>query len=117
MKFRFAMIFSVLNIVPFSCFGAWVKMPEARVLEERLSGLAMDDFAQKTGLAEKLGGREVMALAVTNEVEAAYDDYRQKQPDPIFAITVNELKPFVIKALLQDFPAAIAELKGHGILR
>jgi hypothetical protein len=94
----------------------FIKMPNAKVLHERLDAIGVGHFAERTQIIKRLAGEELAALGVATAVEQAMDDYRRISPNPRAFRQTEMLQPDILKALLKDSPEALNELKGHGLL-
>lgn len=97
-----------------------VKLPSAKVLGERLQGLRMAHFMEKTGLHEDLGDQERYAVGVAIAVEMAYseyDNYFKKSGVQSMMGVINLVKDSLIKAILKDSPEAIAELVAAKLIK
>lgn len=121
MKLKFIVFFAIFNI--FSCFAVNVKMPDAEILNKRLNNIGMQYFAEKTKAVSNLADKELTAIGVATIVETSLYDYHKYLADSmpanylqIYAIQMQMNKPMLIKALLQDSPEAINELKEFNLL-
>jgi len=93
-------------------------MPTADILQKRLSEAGFDHFIEKTTIIKQLAGREIVALGVAMIIETSlydYNEYNLKGMPEEMARTMQTLmqmrKPQLFESLLQDHPAALAELQ------
>jgi hypothetical protein len=93
-----------------------VTLPSASVIHQRLKELGLEHFMEKTGIDKELGGAKKYPLGVALAVELSLFDYAKYLKDPKADFVLTRVKPSIIKAILRDSPAAIAELEKKGIL-
>lgn len=98
-----------------SSYAVLVTMPDAKILQERLSAHGFDHFMEKTRIVQQLAGQQKEALGVAMAVELALYDYCQSLP-PMMQSLMTMRKPQLIEALLEGQSAAIQELKDNKLL-
>jgi hypothetical protein len=77
-------------------------LPEASVLEKRLSEAGFDNFLKKPEIHKKLACKELYPLDVLMAVELALYDYAKDLDDPMISRIMNMRKPQLLKAILKD---------------
>ena len=123
MKLKFVAICILLSVASIN-FAGPVKMPSAQVLNERLGEKGFQHFAEKTKIADNLADRELEALGVAITVETSLYDYNEnlkkgglsEQQLRKNQMIMKMTKPMLFKALLQDSPEALDELKQLGLI-
>lgn len=93
-----------------------VKMPNERVLSERLAEAGFDHFMEKTAIHKKLADKSIYPAGVNLTVELALYDYAENLKNPMIASLMRMRKPQLMEIILKDSPAAIEELKLKGAL-
>ena len=92
-----------------------IKMPSEAVLKERLKGY--DHFVEKTEIHKELADREMYPFGVANLVTFSIEDYCNMGFPSMLCFAMRMHKPIIIRSILGDNPAAIAELVEAGILQ
>ncbi len=96
-----------------------VKMPKAEILKKRLCKIGMDHFIEKTNIVDQLADKEKAPLGVAMSIEQAFADYCDYLggPQNPACITSQMSKPMIYRALLEDYPDALAELEKNGLYK
>jgi hypothetical protein len=85
-----------------------IKLPTAEVLHAYLAEIkGIEHYVQNTKIAEKLGDKEMAPLAVAVKVGTSLLTY---------SVAMQERKPEIIRALLRNFPEAIALIEKESAL-
>lgn len=98
-------------------------LPSAQEIERRFAGGALQYFAEKSRIAQKLGGKSLYALGIHTAIVLTFFDfcdYLQKDPEnphnsTIIWLTEQSL-PDIYALILQDFPSAVDEIEKEGLL-
>jgi hypothetical protein len=104
-----------LMLSAFSAYAFTVELPDEKTLTSRISMVMSSQFIERTTLAKDLAGRTVQPLGVNIAVECAMHDYLKGLPLAV-KITATMNKPLLVRAILEDHPAAIAQLVAMGLL-
>lgn len=99
-------IFNVFSVNSLFSSVKIVQLPSSNVLESRLNKAGYQDFAQKTGLVEKLTRPGLTLDAIAAQARFAAEVY-PLQPSPTRK-DVNVSK--MLEIILQDNPEALREL-------
>lgn len=85
-----------------------VKLPSAPIIKQRLQGLGLDYFVEKTEIDVELGDQEkhpIEVLATVKDALSEFTEYINNRPQ---ANAISMLKPDIMKAILQDSSEAVA---------
>jgi|GEM_PF-3718304 len=93
-----------------------VKLPSASIIKQRLEGLGLEYFIEKTEIDVELGDQEKHPIEVLVTVKESLADYKNYIKDKPSFDAVYILKPRIIRAILQDSPEAIIAFEKIGIL-
>lgn len=91
-----------------------ITLPSAQVINDRLCGIGQHYFAEKSGIAQDLAGKELYPVGVNLAVYLAIEDFAQYMGNPMAGRLMAMQAPDIVCALLKDHPEAIAELKASG---
>lgn len=93
-----------------------IQLPPASVINQRLEDLGLRYFLEKTKIDQQLGNQKKYPIGVALTVELSLSDFAKTVGNPVASRLMQMQKPEIIKAILQDFPEAIAELEKQGVL-
>lgn len=113
MNFKFAIIFTAMNIVTFSSFAVKFKLPNVQVLNQRLSDIQLLEIAQSANIIDNLADKELEASEIFNYIKKALNEAWEQSK---FEIETEHISPFITIAVLSDYPKAIKELEQQGLL-
>ena len=99
--------------------ACYIQMPGEAVLEERLYANDFSIFADKTGIARKIGGKRLASCVVVVKIRRAYHSYREQAKEggwlePLIEYDATEIErrsSDLFKLFFQDYPAILAQLK------
>lgn len=99
----------------------YLKIANKRILNERLESAGFSELIYKTDIITKLAGAVMTSLNVSKTAEEcliSYIDWLQDALDENadYVPTVPLRKDLLVKAVLQDYPEAIEELRSYGVL-
>lgn len=88
-----------------------VTLPEAAVLEKRLSKMPLEHFLKVTNIHEKLSQKNLTPDEVYSMVVFAIFDYAAHLEAAPLAVAGRLRLDYIIEAVLQDWPAARVQLE------
>jgi hypothetical protein len=84
-----------------------ITMPSAQVLNERLSGIGLQHFAEKTDLIKQLAGDSHPLSIVMFAVDKSVSEYNARLYNTGTAEAEKPTMPTVVKVLLQNYPGVL----------
>lgn len=103
---------------PFSTNKRTLIMPSKFTLRDRLWGMDLAYYAEKTDIAEKLANKKLVPLGVSVIVTCSMYDYMEYTKKHVgFAADLRYLKPEILRTILQDSRWAAVELENYGLIK
>lgn len=95
-----------------------IALPSAQILGERLKGMGLHSFIEKTKIDRELGGKKVTPLDVAIATTNAFNKCFVLERDQSVEIEMlKKMDSDILKSILQDSPKAIEELESLGVIK
>ncbi len=97
-------------------FDAKILLPPAEELKKSFVTIKLEDFIEKTGIDQKLGGRTVYPFTVIANIEIACYLYNKSEKNYLLHEIMLMRKPEIIEIFFDKYPKELAMLEAEGLL-